>query len=76
MVTKNGTDRVARRYLTPTRMTILVVGDRAWIEAPLRSLPFVRTIRLLDTGGNPLPNPPAPIPVLAADRPTESPTGR
>ena len=54
-VKKTDVDRVAKQYLTPERMTILVVGDRSRIEAPLRSLPFVKTIRLLDVQGSPLP---------------------
>ena len=44
-------------------MTILVVGDRSKIEGPLRSIPFVKNIRLLDQEGNPLPEPVAPRPV-------------
>ena len=40
-VTKADVDRVAREYITPENMTILVVGDRSLIEGPLKSLPFV-----------------------------------
>ena len=47
--------QVAAQYLRRSQMRILVVGDREWIEAPLRSLPFVRRIILLDSQGNPLP---------------------
>jgi zinc protease len=46
--------RVARQYITPDTMTILVVGDRSQIEAPLLSLPFVRSIQQLDALGNPV----------------------
>ena len=44
-VTKADVDRVAREYITPEKMAILVVGDRSQIEEPLRSLPFVERIR-------------------------------
>jgi zinc protease len=54
-VTRADVDRVARTYLDPHKMTILVVGDKAKIEAPLKSLPFVKVINVLDTEGNPLP---------------------
>jgi zinc protease len=50
----------ANRYLEPAEMAILVVGDRNWIEAQLKTLPFVKRIRLLDSRGNALPNPPPP----------------
>ncbi len=52
---KADVDRVAKEYLKPELMTILVVGDRSKIEGPLKSLPFVKSIRFLDTEGNPLP---------------------
>ena len=54
-VSKVDVDRVAKEYLKPELMTILVVGDRSKIEGPLRSLPFVKSIRFLDTEGNPMP---------------------
>ena len=54
-VTEDDIDRVARQYLKPEAMTILVVGDRSKIEGPLKSIPFVKSIRLLDAQGNPLP---------------------
>ncbi|MFX4717722.1 hypothetical protein ABTB07_22735, partial [Acinetobacter baumannii] len=38
-VTLDDVNRVAKRYLDPSRLTILVVGDRRAIEAGLRSLP-------------------------------------
>jgi zinc protease len=56
-VTKADVDRVARAYITPEQMTILVVGDRSSIEGPLKSLPFVAAIKRLDTEGNALPAP-------------------
>jgi zinc protease len=54
-VTRDDVNRVARQYLKPDRMTILVVGDRAKVEGPLRSLPFVKVILALDPDGNPVP---------------------
>jgi zinc protease len=47
-------DRLARKLFLPGRMTVLVVGDRAVIEDSLRSLPFVKSIRVLDAQGNPI----------------------
>jgi zinc protease len=58
-------DRVAKQYLKPEEMTILVVGDRSRIEGSLKSLPIVKSIRLLDTQGNPFPAPVASKPALA-----------
>lgn len=55
-VTDFETTRLAERHLAPRQMTTLVVGDRGWIEASLRALPFVKRIRLLDSQGNPLPD--------------------
>jgi zinc protease len=62
---KTEIDRVAKQYLKPEEMTILVVGDRSKIEGPLKSLPFVKSIRLLDVQGNPLQAPVASTPALA-----------
>ena len=55
-------DRLVRKYLSPRRMTILIVGDRRWIEQPLRKLRFVRHIIHLDSQGNRLgePSPTSP----------------
>ncbi len=53
-VKKADVDRVARQYITPETMTILVVGERAQIEAPLLNLPFAHNIERLDTLGRPL----------------------
>jgi zinc protease len=47
-------DRLARKLFSPVRMTVLVVGDRAMIEDSLRTLPFVRNVRLLDAQGHPV----------------------
>ncbi len=70
VVTKAEIDRLAPQFLAPWRMTILVVGDRSRLEKPLRSLPFGRTIRLLDTGGKPVQVPGSArlAPVGKADR--------
>ena len=65
-VTKADADRVAREYITPASMTILVVGDRSLVEGPLKSLPFVQTIQRLDTEGNPLAPPASAKPAAAA----------
>jgi zinc protease len=43
---------LASQYLRPGAMTVLVVGDRGWIEPLLRSLPFQKTIVQLDSQGN------------------------
>ena len=53
-VTLDEVNRVARKYLHPDRLTIVVVGDRAKIEGPLKTLPFVSAIHLLDVEGNPV----------------------
>jgi len=53
-VTKAEVDRVAKTYLHPDRMTVLVVGDRAKIEGPLKTLPYAKVINLLDSEGNPI----------------------
>ena len=55
-VTKAEVDRVAREYITPEKMAILVVGDRSAIEGPLKSLPFVDKIQRLDADGDPVPD--------------------
>jgi zinc protease len=56
-VTKADVDRVAKKYLKPELMTILIVGDRSKIEGPLKSLPFVKSIQMLDTEGKPITAP-------------------
>ena len=54
-VTKEELTGIAKQYLKPELLTILVVGDRSKIEAALRSIPLVKSIRLLDSQGDPLP---------------------
>ncbi|HEY0323329.1 MAG TPA: pitrilysin family protein [Pyrinomonadaceae bacterium] len=51
-VTIEDVNRAASKYLDPSRMAILVVGDRRVIEPGLRSLTdFAQTITLLDSEG-------------------------
>ena len=45
----------AARLFHPDELVIVVVGDRKSIEAPLRALPFVKTIELRDADGNLVP---------------------
>jgi zinc protease len=52
-VTPADVQRVAKKYLDPSRMTILVVGDRSKIESEIKSLPFAKVINILDTEGRP-----------------------
>ncbi|MBV9209028.1 MAG: insulinase family protein, partial [Acidobacteria bacterium] len=54
-VTAEDVTRVANKYLDPSRMTVLVVGDRHVIESGLRSLEGLgQTLSYLDTEGKPL----------------------
>ncbi|WP_435010862.1 M16 family metallopeptidase [Tundrisphaera lichenicola] len=53
-VTKADVERVAKKYLDPSRMAILIVGDRAKVEPTLKDLPFAKEIQILDTDGNPV----------------------
>ena len=53
-VTLADVERVAKKDLDLDHLTILVVGDRAKIEKPLKSLPFAKVINALDPDGNPL----------------------
>jgi zinc protease len=66
-VTKADVDRVAREYITPTSMSILIVGDRSLVEGPLKSLPFVQAIERLDSEGNTVAPPAKSKPVAAAN---------
>ena len=54
-VTKADVDRVAKTYLDPKHMVILVIGDRAKVEPALRTLPYAKVLNVLDPDGNPLP---------------------
>ena len=53
-VTQADVHRVARKYLDPGRMAILIVGDRAKVEPAIKDLPFAKVINILDTEGNPV----------------------
>jgi zinc protease len=57
-VTRDDVIRVAKEIVKPENATILVVGDRARIAGPLRTLPFVKSIRFLDPHGKAVPDPP------------------
>ncbi|WZO98704.1 pitrilysin family protein [Isosphaeraceae bacterium EP7] len=58
----NGTDvtRVAKSYVNTGRMAILVVGDRTKVEPALKTLPFAKSIIVLDAEGNPATDAPKP----------------
>jgi zinc protease len=53
-VTLDDVNRVARQYLDPSKMAIVIVGDRKVIEPGLKELGYPITI--LDTEGNPVGN--------------------
>ncbi|HEY0547931.1 MAG TPA: insulinase family protein [Pyrinomonadaceae bacterium] len=54
-VTTDDVSRVANKYLDPSRMTVLVVGDRHIVESGLRSLEGLGgTLSYLDAEGKPL----------------------
>ena len=54
-VTMEDVNRVANKYLTPDKMAILVVGDKAVVEPKLREIDVLgKTIHYLDTEGNPI----------------------
>jgi zinc protease len=57
-VTLADLERVARRYIDLGHLAIVVVGDRAAIEAPLRAT-GIAPITLLDVNGAPVPATPA-----------------
>jgi zinc protease len=54
-VTIADVNRVANKYLTPDKMAILIVGDRAVIEPRLKEIEgWGSSITYLDTDGNPI----------------------
>jgi zinc protease len=54
-VTKEDVLRVARKYLDPDHLAILIVGDRAKIEGPLAATK-IAPIVYLDVNGDPIPD--------------------
>jgi zinc protease len=54
-VTKDDLVRVARKYVDLDHLNIVIVGDRATIEAPLQAA-GIAPIAHLDVEGNPIPN--------------------
>jgi zinc protease len=54
-VSRDDVVRVAKQVIKWENATILVVGDKARIAGPLKTLPFVKSIRLIDPHGNPVP---------------------
>jgi zinc protease len=53
-VTLQDVNRVANKYLDPSKMAIVVVGDRKVIEPGLKQLGY--SINILDAEGNPIGN--------------------
>jgi len=51
-ITVEDVNRVAKQYLDPSKMAIVIVGDRKVIEPGLKELGY--TITILDPEGNPL----------------------
>jgi predicted Zn-dependent peptidase len=56
VVTKDDVVRVARKYIDLDHLAIVIVGDRATLEAPLKAT-RIAPIALLDIEGNPKPAP-------------------
>ncbi|MFI5075990.1 MAG: M16 family metallopeptidase [Vicinamibacteria bacterium] len=55
-VTLDDLNRVAKQYLHPDRMAIVIVGDRQSIEQPLRTVEgYGANIALVDADGRPVP---------------------
>ena len=52
-VSRDDVTRVAKKYLDPGHMMILVVGDKAKIESGLKELPYAKVINALDPEGEP-----------------------
>ena len=55
-ITKADVDRVARTYLDPKHLAILIVGDRAKVGPAMQSLPYARVINVLTPQGDPVPS--------------------
>jgi zinc protease len=54
-VTKDDVVRVAQKYIDPDHLSILIVGDRAKIEGPLKATNIAPVV-VLDADGNPVGN--------------------
>jgi zinc protease len=54
-VTKDDVVRVARKYIDPDHLAIVIVGDREKIEAPLMATKLAPIVRL-DINGDPIPD--------------------
>jgi zinc protease len=54
-VTREDVVRVAKQYIDLAHLSIVIVGDRASIEGPLKATGFGRIV-ILDIEGNPKPN--------------------
>jgi len=67
-VSKDDVRRVARKYLDPAHLTIVVVGDRKSIEGPLAKL---APVELRDLDGDPLPSPAADNAAAAGQAPAK-----
>jgi hypothetical protein len=52
-VTKEDVMRVARKYIDPDHLEILIVGDRAKIEAPVKATGIAPVV-IVDKKGNPM----------------------
>ena len=53
-VTPADVARVAKTYIDPEHLTILVVGDRKVIEPKIREIPNLSVVQALDAEGNPV----------------------
>jgi zinc protease len=58
-VTKDDVVRVAQKYIDPDHLALVIVGDRAVIEAPLAATGIAPIVRL-DLDGKPIANPVRP----------------
>ena len=58
-VTREDVVRVAQKYIDPARLTIVIVGDRSKIEAPLAATKLAPIV-VLDVNGNPVTKPVTP----------------
>jgi zinc protease len=52
VITKDDVVRVAKQYIDTDHLAIVIVGDRATIEAPLKAT-GIAPIALVDINGNP-----------------------